>query len=150
MSCSRSTSGGLHQQSMGPPKPIRNPVDALQLIHLAMASPLRHETLGFLLDDAGFGNTIVVVADTQDPDAVLAVADCLSAAGGDVPSVASLVLATVRPAGDRLDDDVDRWMEASDITECNGLQLIEWFVVGPIRMWCPRAELGEPSRWDGR
>jgi hypothetical protein len=42
--------------------------------------------------------------------------------------------------------DVDRWLEASDLLEGYGLELLEWFVIGD-RTWCPRDLLGEPPRW---
>jgi hypothetical protein len=63
-----------------------------------------------------------------------------------------VVLATVRPEAApnlpaTLPGDIDRWIEASEITESNGIELIEWFIVGPAGVDCPRELLGEPQRW---
>jgi hypothetical protein len=46
-----------------------------------------------------------------------------------------------------VDADIDRWLEASDIAAENGVELLEWFVVGPSGVVCPRELLGEPARW---
>jgi hypothetical protein len=110
---------------------------------------MHSETLGFLLDDSGCGRTVFVVAETKAPDALLDVAECLAAAGERVPEISSLVLASVRPeGGDRIGpDDIDRWMEASDIAGDHGLLLLEWFIVTPAMVCLPRVALGEPSRW---
>jgi hypothetical protein len=58
----------------------------------------------------------------------------------------------VRPGGGlnlpaTLPGDIDRWVEANEITEAHGIELIEWFVVGPAGVECPREMLGEPERW---
>ena len=63
-----------------------------------------------------------------------------------------VVLATVRPDAAHnvpatLPGDLDRWLEASEITEAHGIELIEWFVIGPAGVDCPRELLGEPERW---
>ncbi len=142
MFCSRST-------RLRPPdrsRPIRNSAEALDAMRTAISDPLRAETLGILLDDASRGS-IVVVSPIEHPDGMLQVADCLSAAGGLDPTVASLVLATIRPNGGVTAADVDRWLEASDIAESNGVPLVEWFVIGPSGVACPRDLLGEPERW---
>ena len=67
---------------------------------------------------------------------------------------AGVVVATVRPvtvSGDEAaclaDDDIDRWLEASDIAADHDVELIEWFVVGPNGVSCPRESFGEPPRW---
>lgn len=152
MSCSHpSSSRRPPQRGAAPirPQPVRTLDDAFAVFDLAMSRPLRVETLGFLLDDSGCGRTVFAVADTESPDALLDVAECLAAAGERVPEIASLVLASVRPeGGDRTDaDDMDRWMEASDIAGDRGLVLLEWFIVTPAMVCLPRVTLGEPSRW---
>ena len=43
--------------------------------------------------------------------------------------------------------DVNRWFEASDIAADHGVELLEWFVVGPGGVVCPREVFGEPPRW---
>jgi hypothetical protein len=58
-----------------------------------------------------------------------------------------LVVATVRPCGATQQGDVDRWLEASAIADAHGVELIEWFVIGPAGPECPRDLLGEPERW---
>jgi len=133
-------------------RPIRSSCDAIAVVSLAIHRPLEFETIGFFLDDRSRSNTITVVSGTTEPDCVLAVAECLSAAAASSPRLCGLVLATIRP--DSLDDvaatlpgDIDRWVEAASITEANGIELIEWFVVGRAGAACPRDLLGDPERW---
>ena len=94
-----------------------------------------------------------MVSGTTEPDSVLTVAECMAVAA----------LATARPvwarAGNACDrnrpptvsaslpGDIDRWVEANEITETYGIELVEWFVVGPAGVDCPRELLGEPERW---
>jgi hypothetical protein len=132
--------------------PIRSSLDALAVVALAIHRPLEPETIGFFLDETGRSNTITVVSGTTEPDSVLAVVECLALAGGRSPTLCGLVLATVRPNSGlavpaTLPGDLDRWMEASDIADSHGIELIEWFIVGPGGVDCPREMLGEPERW---
>jgi hypothetical protein len=129
--------------------PVRGTADALHLLSLAVATPLEHETLAFLLDSNGIGGIITVVSGTEEPDAVVDVVEVMSRAGEGVERARSLVVASVRPASGVLPGDVDRWLECSAIAEECGLQLVEWFVVGPHGVECPRDLLGEPERWPG-
>jgi len=114
---------------------------------MAMHRPLEAETIAFFLDDTSRSNTITIVSGTTEADSIIAVSECMAMAGADVPSLCGLVLATVRPSGGLLAGDIDRWLEAEAIAEANGVELIEWFVVGPTGVDCPRQVLGEPERW---
>ena len=132
--------------------PIRSSIEALAVVALAIHRPLEPETIGFFLDETGRSNTITVVSGTTEPDSVLTVAECLALAGARSPTLRGLVLATVRPNSGlpvpaTLPGDLDRWMEAVDITDSHGIELIEWFIVGPGGVDCPREMLGEPERW---
>jgi hypothetical protein len=132
--------------------PVCSSIDAIAVVSLAIHRPLEPETIAFLLDDLGRSTTITIVSGTTEPDSVMAVAECLSQAGSQIPSLCGLVLATVRPdtapnGPATLAGDVDRWLELDEITESHGIELIEWFVVGPAGVDCPRALLGDPERW---
>lgn len=133
-------------------QPIRSPIDAIAVISLAIHRPLEAETIAFLLDENSRSNVITVVSGTTDPDSVLTVAECMAAAGAGSRSMCGVVVASVRPnaapnMSPTLPGDLDRWVEANEITESHGIELIEWFVVGPAGVDCPRALLGEPERW---
>ena len=136
---------GLPQAS----DPIRSSTEALAVIALAIHRPLEPETIGLFLDESGRSNTITVVSGTTDPDSVLTVAECLAVAGGRSPTLCGVVLATVRPgpAPTALPGDLDRWMQATEITESHGIELVEWFIIGPAGVECPRQLLGEAERW---
>lgn len=133
-------------------QPVRSSSDAIAVVSLAVHRPLEAETIAFLLDDGGRSNIITIITGTTEPDSVLAVADCMARAGSTAPALCGLVVASVRPgtvanASATLPGDMDRWLEIDAITESHGIELIEWFVVGPAGVDCPRALLGDPERW---
>ncbi|MCU1392399.1 MAG: hypothetical protein JWM34_827 [Ilumatobacteraceae bacterium] len=127
--------------------PIQSIDTALALFSAQISRPLRAETLAMFLDEHDCGSTLVTVTDTEDPFAVVDVADAMSLAGGSSPEVCGLVLATVRPGGGPEPGDDDLWLEASDVVAENGLVLVDWFVIGRHGTFSPRELLGMPSRW---
>jgi hypothetical protein len=142
---------GVHRAPRAGIDPIDSQAAALAVIKLAVHLPLTAETIALVLDADHRGRTVVVVDGTDEPDAVLEVierlGDAIATSGGD----GALVLASVRPDGRPCDDDGDRWLEASELAEELGVELVEWFVVaddaGRTTAWCPRDLLGEPPRW---
>ncbi|MEO7370040.1 MAG: hypothetical protein ABI949_18090 [Ilumatobacteraceae bacterium] len=132
--------------------PVLSSFDAISVISLAMRQPLVAETIAFFLDEDSCSSAITIVSDTTDPESVLVIAECLAMTGSQSPASCGLVLATVRPTGSpnqgpTLPGDLDRWVEADVITAAHGLELIEWFVIGPWGVGCPRDLLGDPQRW---
>lgn len=128
---------------------------ALAVVRLALSSPPVAETVVVVLDDDRRGRTIVVVDATEDDDSVIEIVERLTeavavatAGGGERGAI---VVATVRLGRGPDDDDADRWLEASDLAECAGVELLEWFVLETDGMamtaWCPRDLLAEPPRW---
>ncbi len=137
----------MHAPSHPLPRPVRTSAEARYVLSLAAGDPMRPETLAFLLDPEGMGGLIVVIADTIEPDAALDVAELMARVGERVAWAQGLVLATVRPNAGLLPGDVDRWLDASAVAARHGIQLIEWYVIGPGGAACPRDLLGEPERW---
>ncbi|MBI4935644.1 MAG: hypothetical protein HY828_17315 [Actinobacteria bacterium] len=129
------------------PTPVRSAADAISLLSLAVVDPLEAETLAFLLDDEGIGGVIVVFDGTTSADSVLDIVDIMVRTGAQAPACTSLVVASVRPNSGVLPGDVDRWLEASSIASLHGLELLEWYVISPFGIECPRDLLGEPERW---
>jgi hypothetical protein len=142
---------GVHRAPRAGIDPIDSQAAALAVIKLAMHLPLAAETIALVLDADLRGRTVVVVDGTEEPDSVLEVTERLVDAIATAGHPGALVLASVRPGGCPSLDDVDRWLEASDLAEAAGVELIEWFVVaddtGRPTAWCPRDWLGEPPRW---
>ncbi len=133
--------------------PIDDPSAALAVIDLAMRRPLTAETIALVLDEERRGRTVVVVDGTAEPDAVLDVVERVAGSIAASGRLGAIVLASVRPGGGPLDDDDERWLEASDLADDLGVELVEWFVVTgdapsvAAHSWCPRDLLGEPPRW---
>lgn len=140
------------------PRAAIDPIDsasaALAVVKLALHRPLTHETIVLVLAPDRRGQTIVVVDGTADPDSMVGIVEHFAEAGALAGGGGCLVVATVRPAGGPLPGDDERWLEASDIAERAGVELLEWFVVGgdhsspEVSAWCPRDLLGEAPRWD--
>ncbi len=136
----------LHPVPRGGIDPIRCANDALAV--LALGAPYGHETIVILLDRDRRGSSVLVVGDTIEPDAMFGVIDTCVTACSRLDELDGLILATSRPHGDVVADDVHRWLEASDQCAAGGLRLVEWFVLGRRGPRCPRELFGEPSRWD--
>ena len=143
---------GVHRAPRAGIDPIDSPSAALAVIRLAMHVPLVAETIALVLDDDHRGRTVVVVDGTDEPECVLEVTERLVDSIAGTGHTGALVLASVRPGGHPSPDDGDLWLEASELAEVAGVDLLEWFVVtddnGPPTAWCPRDLLAEPPRWD--
>jgi hypothetical protein len=131
--------------------PIDDADTAFVTISMAVHRPMRHETILVLLDDARCGIGVVVVTDTSEPDDVLEVIECVLAPSAHGGRVSAVVVASVRPDTTTMTvrsdtDDVDRWLEMSDLAEQSGIELLEWFVIADD-VSCPRDQLGEAPRW---
>lgn len=120
---------------------------ALDIIANQIPLPHVHQTVVIVLDHERRGLGITTVADTDEPDAVLHVADMLAEAAHLDPEVGGVVIASFRPGGTDELDDLERWLTIDEQLDAVGVELIEWFVVGGA-VSRPRTLVGEPSRWD--
>ena len=127
--------------------PIVDAADALSILSMAMNVPIRHEVVGCLLDDENHGGVLTVVSGTDQHDSVITIVETLCMSAASVPEICGLVVASVRPDSGTVPGDIDRWLDASSIAEMHGIELIEWFIVCPAGVECPRDLLGEPERW---
>lgn len=135
----------FHPVPRGGIDPIRCRDDALAV--LALGAPYGDDTIVIPLDTERRGCSVMVVTDTVGSDAMFRVLATCVAATRDHPEIDGLILATSRPGGAVENDDVHRWLEASDQCAAGGLELIEWFVIGKWGPDCPRELFGEPERW---
>ena len=144
---------GAHRAPRASVDPIDSARSALAVVDLALRRPLAAETVALVLDADRRGRTIVVVDGTHEADSLLdvveRVAESIAAAGRS----GALVVASARPGGGPEPGDDDRWLEASDIADDFGVELVEWFVIGgdvptvAANATCPRDLLGEAPRW---
>ena len=132
------------------PRTRFDPVDsedaARAAINSVMHQPPRAETIVIPLDDQRCGLAVIVVTCTDAPDAIVDVVDIIGWQARQNTRFAAAVVGTVRPGGGIQMRDVDRWLEASEVLDEHGVELIEWFVVG-TETRCPRDLLGERPRW---
>lgn len=131
--------------------PILCPEAALAVIDLARSQPERAEHLCILLDSDRCGHAIVSVVDPPDDDSVLTVVDTIGSAcevvAAGVEAPASLIVATIRPERGLDAADASRWQLAEIAAAVHGAVLLEWFVIGPDGVECPRELAGRPARW---
>ena len=142
----------LHHPS-APPARLTDAVAALQLVDLAISRPLRPETVVFLADDAHLGHTCFIVSGTSGVDDVLDVAALVVEVAERSPAVHAVVLATVRPAEPHRPSersDLDRGLELLELFEAAGLELLDWFVIGPDGASSLREGTGLPPAVAGR
>ena len=142
---------GVHRAPRAGIDPIDSQAAALSVIRLAMHIPLTAETIALVLDADHRGRTVVVVDGTKEPESMLEVVERLVDSIATSGHSGALVLASVRPDGGPSPEDADLWLEATELAETAGVELLEWFVVaddtGPPTAWCPRDLLAEPPRW---
>lgn len=137
----------MHSPPLALPLPVRTAADALHVLSLAIERPLCCETHAFLLDADGVGGLLVVVSGTAHAAAVLDVVEVMATAGGRVPGLCSLVVASVRPDGGVEPSDAGLWHEARSVAEGHDIDLLEWFVIGPRGVGTPRSLAGDAERW---
>jgi hypothetical protein len=129
-------------------EPILTSVDALRVVSMAIHRPLEAETIAFFLDDGNRSNTITIVSGTTEPDSIVSVAECMAIAASRSPTLCGVVLASVRPDTlGLLPGDIERWLLIDAITEAQGIELVEWFIVDAAGIESPRDVLGESDRW---
>ncbi len=139
------------------PVPLADAPSALAVVRLAASDPPRPETVVLFLDDAHVGKGCCIVSGTTGPDDVLDVGALAAEVAGRSPDVHAVVLATIRDraapgagAGEGREDDVLRWLVLLDLFDEIGVELLEWFVVGPgSEVQSLRAHTGLPSLWRG-
>jgi hypothetical protein len=146
---------GAHRAPRAGVDPIVDAGGALDVVQLAMSSPPTEETIVVVLDEDHRGRTVVVVDGTNDDDAVLEVVERVAASMAGAPDgPGAMVVASIRIGRGPSAADGDRWLEASDLAEDAGVELLEWFVVqadgDAIVATCPRDLLAEAPRWRSR
>jgi hypothetical protein len=129
------------------PHPVRSDADALDILYRAMLLPPEPEVLTFILDERHVGGIVLSCTGVTHHDDVLGVMSMVLRASVYHPNPASLVVASVRPDDGFLPGDIARWVDLDQQCEVEGLQLIEWYVLGINGVELPRLHYGEPSRW---
>ncbi|MDX2378966.1 MAG: hypothetical protein QNM02_04320 [Acidimicrobiia bacterium] len=126
--------------------PVDSESAARSAVESVMHRPPRAETIVIPLDDRRCGLAVIVVTGTNSPDAIVDVVDIIGWQARQNTRFAAAVVGSVRPGGSVETRDIDRWLEASEVLDEHGVELLEWFVIGD-EIWCPRDLLGERPRW---
>jgi hypothetical protein len=101
---------------------------ALDLVLMAAAQPLEHQTI-VLLGRAGEGGGSCVVIDGEVPRDELP--SMISLLAGVVPERSPLVVATITPEAPILtEDELAQWFDLDEAVAAHGATLCEWFIVG--------------------
>ena len=105
-------------------------------------------TLAILMEDTGFPGTCIAVDGGSHPDSVFTVSVNITEVCRRNPQFAGVVLASVRPEHSPDCGDIDRWFELVNDFEQIGIDLLEWFVIGPGFAVGMRAMTGCRPAWD--
>ena len=135
-----------HRRARARFDPVDSESAARSAIESVMHRPPRSETIVIPLDDRRCGLAVIVVTGTDSPDSIVDVVDIIGWQARHNDRFAAAVVGSVRPGGSIEARDVDRWLEASEVLDEHGVELLEWFVVGD-EVRCPRDLLGERPRW---
>ena len=101
---------------------------ALDLVLMAAAQPLEHQTI-VLLGRAGQGGGSCVIIDGEVPRDELS--SMISLLAGVVPDGSPLVVATITPEAPTLtEDELAHWFDLDEAVAAYGATLCEWFLVG--------------------
>jgi hypothetical protein len=109
---------------------LANSAQALEFIDLLMTRD-QPGSLAIMMEDNGRPGTCVAVDGGGDPDGVFSVSSCITRVCERTPQIAAVILASVRPAYPPDSADIDRWFDLADEFGLIGVELLEWFVVGP-------------------
>lgn len=109
-------------------RPLRGPLDALDIVAAALWSPPRPETIVLALDHRHVGHTILIIEGASSAAEVHAAAELICAS---VPSGTALIYATSRlaPLFSIDADDHDTWFALRAEAEEMGVDVIDWFVL---------------------
>lgn len=131
--------------------PLLRPEHAIDVITAAISLPLRAETVALLLDHRHVGGRILVVDGAISTGAVGDVVDCVVRLADDDPTIAALVLATVRPTatGGPTPDDELAFFDLRADADDGGVELIDWFVVSATHLWSVAARTDARWLWRG-
>ena len=98
--------------------------DAVEVIRHALDPTIEHQSAFLPLDHRRVGGTIVVINEITDDDNIV---DCV-----EMVALAAkprfLVMAPVR-GGLVVDDDFDRWIDASMAAVAHGCELLDWLII---------------------
>ena len=126
---------------------LADSAEALQFIDLLMHRGCPG-TLAVLMEDTGLPGTCIAVDGGGHPDAVFTVSITVTAKCLRNPHVAGVVLASFRPTLRPDCEDIDRWFELVNDFEQIGVDLLEWFILGPGFAVGMRAMTGCRSAWE--
>ena len=102
------------------------------MLGLMVSDPMRTETIVLLLDHERRGIGVMVVSGTIPLDSIFDVLDVITSIDSTNWAVSSSHRSAAGSGVDDLDErDVDRWLECSSMLEDAGIELVEWFVIGP-------------------
>ena len=128
--------------------PVDSPDRAMLIIASGLEVPLRPETIVVVLDADDTGIAVIVVDGTDAADDLFEVTGLVGRTA-PIHHGRRVVIASVRPDGDVLEDDVFRWHVATQDLAESDIELVDWFVLTDLDRppICPRALGLLPSRW---
>ncbi len=131
--------------------PLLRAEHAIDVITAVISSPPQPETVALLLDHRHVGGRILVVEGATSVGEISDVVDCVTRLADDDPTIAALVLATVRPwaVGGPAPEDELAFFDLRADAEVGGVDLIDWFVLSATHVWSLAVRTDAQPRWRG-
>ncbi len=123
---------------------ITSATQALSIFSLAIARPLRPETLVLMMSDDHRGIGLIAMNTGDDLRSLI---DHIVGKCAAENSATAVAIASVRPQLQSQLHCAIEWTKASEICQRAGVQLVDWFIVGRSGVNRPRISANEPDAW---
>jgi len=130
------------------PRPHRDPItsatQALSVFSLALTRPFRPETLILMMNHEHRGVGLFAVNSGDDLRTLI---DHIVGRCATEDTTRAIAIASVRSQWLTHFQCGIEWATSREICQRAGVQLVDWFVVGPHGVHCPRICAHQPGQW---
>lgn len=123
---------------------ITSATQALSVFSLAIMRPLRPETLVLMMSHDRRGVGLFALNSGGDLRSLI---DHVVGRCATEDTARAVAIASVRPQQQSHFQCDNEWTVSRNICQRAGIQLIDWFVIEPHGVHCPRIVAHEPSAW---
>ena len=124
--------------------PINSATQALSVFSLAIARPLRPETLVLMMNHDHRGIGLFALNSGAN---LCTLIDHIVGKCASEDTARAVAIASVRPQRQSQPQGDSEWTSARAICQRAGLQLVDWFVISRHGVHRPRLVTREPSEW---
>ncbi|MHB1129961.1 MAG: hypothetical protein ACYC06_07935 [Ilumatobacteraceae bacterium] len=124
--------------------PINSATQALSVFSLAIARPLRPETLVLMMSHDHRGVGLFALNSAGN---LCSLIDHIVGRCATENTARAIAITSVRSQWQSQNQCGDEWVSSRNICQRAGVQLVDWFVVSHHGVHCPRITVHEPATW---